>query len=157
MYQDGARDDRRWRKAIIGLDDDSTPLAARTSRRVLLRRLRQGVGVHAQKERAGDALPCPVFAYRLADGENVRLVETLVEGAAAMAAGAEGDALGRGYRSGHRLERLGRRGDEACGLRVRRVAYLGILRRTSWLGFRENRLTLNQGDGMGPTSVGLAG
>jgi hypothetical protein len=44
-------------------------------------------------DRAGDALPCPVLADGLRDGENVLLGERAIEGRAAVAAGSEADAL----------------------------------------------------------------
>ena len=51
------------------------------------------MGVLAEKERAADAGLQPVFGDRLGNGQDVRFVETALEGRAVMAAGAEGDAL----------------------------------------------------------------
>jgi hypothetical protein len=52
-------------------------------------------GVHAEEQRPGDASPGTVFGDRLGDGEDVRFVEAAIQSAAAVAAGAEGDALRR--------------------------------------------------------------
>ena len=60
-----------------------------------LRRAGEGVRVLAHEERAVDALLAAVLADGLGDGEDVGLGEGAVDGAAAMAAGAEGDALRR--------------------------------------------------------------
>ena len=57
------------------------------------RRHGEGMRVHAQKQRAVDPLLPPVKADGLRDGENVAFVEGLVECAAAMSRGSEGDAL----------------------------------------------------------------
>ena len=95
MDQDGARNDRRRRVAVIALQPRLDPVGRQHFQRAALRRLRQGMGVLAEKQRPGDALSLAVFAHGLRDGEDVRLVEAAIEGAATMAAGAEGDALGR--------------------------------------------------------------
>ena len=49
--------------------------------------------VHAEEERAANGGLQAVFGHSLGDGENVRFVETAVEGASPVTAGAEGDAL----------------------------------------------------------------
>lgn len=51
------------------------------------------MGVDPDEQRPGDADTVPVLADRLADGQDVRLIEGVVEGGAAMPRGAEGDAL----------------------------------------------------------------
>ena len=56
--------------------------------------LGEGVGVFGEEERAGGVLGCAVFDDGLGDGGDVVFVEGGVEGGAAMAGGAEGDALG---------------------------------------------------------------
>jgi hypothetical protein len=50
------------------------------------------MGVDADEERAVDAGTLAVIADRLADGEDVVLVEGIMERGAAMAGGAEGEA-----------------------------------------------------------------
>jgi hypothetical protein len=93
--QDGVRDDRRRREAAGGLEADGDAVGGEHFEGRALRRRRQRVGVHAEKERAGDSRRGAVFGDRLGDGEDVRLVEAAGERAAAVAAGAEGDALRR--------------------------------------------------------------
>ena len=66
-----------------------------------LRRSGQRVRVLAEEQRAGDRVLAAVFAHRLHDGEDVRFVEAALERAAAMAAGAERDALRRIVRVRH--------------------------------------------------------
>ena len=55
------------------------------------RRLGQRMGVDAENSGPIDARSAPLLADRLADGQDVRLVEGVVEGRAAMPRGAEGD------------------------------------------------------------------
>ncbi len=55
--------------------------------------LRQGMGVDAHEQRAVDAAAAPMVAERLADRQNVRLVEGVVKGGAAMPRGPERHAL----------------------------------------------------------------
>src|SRR5262249_14314139 len=61
----------------------------------------------AEKERAADLLLLPVVADRLRDGEDVPLVEGVVERRAAVSGGPEGDPLGRAQ--GIRAARVVRR------------------------------------------------
>src|SRR5260370_42057166 len=56
--------------------------------------LGEGVGVFGEEERAGGVLGGAVFDNGLGDGGDVVVVEGGGEGAATMAGGAEGDALG---------------------------------------------------------------
>ena len=58
------------------------------------------MGIQADKQRAVDALGLAIQANGLADGQHMRLVEAAREGAAPMAGGAEGDALGGDARVG---------------------------------------------------------
>jgi hypothetical protein len=53
------------------------------------------VGIHAQEQGTADALGLAVLAHGLGDGQDVGLVEALLQRRAAVAAGAEGHQLGR--------------------------------------------------------------
>jgi hypothetical protein len=55
--------------------------------------LGEGVGILREEQGAGDGLSAAIVDDGLADGGDVVLVEAGVERAAAMAGGAEGDAL----------------------------------------------------------------
>ena len=92
--ENGARNDRRRRVAIIGLQMRQYVVGSEHFQRRLLRRIRKSMGVLAEKQRAVDPGLRPVFRNRLSDCQYVRLVEAAVQGAAAMAAGAKGNALG---------------------------------------------------------------
>jgi hypothetical protein len=58
-----------------------------------VRRYRERVGVDAEEDGTVDPLLSAVLADRLRDGEDVRLVEGVVERRAAVAGSAEGDAF----------------------------------------------------------------
>ena len=73
--QDGVRDDRRRGVAAVRLDHHVHAVGSEHLDRRHQRRLGEGVGVHADEERAGRALARPVLADRLADGQDVILVE----------------------------------------------------------------------------------
>ena len=89
------------------------------------------MGVLGEKERAGDAGGGAVFADGLGDGEDVGVVEAVVERAAAVSAGAESDAL---------------RGDGGVGVvGVEGGDEAGDVGE----GFREGRLAWGVGDGGG--------
>ncbi len=93
VHQDGARDGRRRRKAVIGLDHRLHAIGGEHRERVALRGPRQRVGVLAEKQRTADALGAAVVADRLGDGEDVVAVEAAAQRAAAVAAGAEAHPL----------------------------------------------------------------
>ena len=106
----------RRRAAIIDLD----AVGGQHFERARERRLRQRVRVDAEEQRPVDALLAAVLADRLADREHVRFVEAAFERRAAVARGAEGDALRRQRRIGPPVV-VG--GDAAC--RRRRAAPAG--------------------------------
>ncbi|KAF5034809.1 hypothetical protein DSECCO2_592160 [anaerobic digester metagenome] len=91
--QDGVGDYGRRRIAPARLDARGHAVGGEHFQGGYKRRLGQGVGVHAEKKRPGDALPGAVVADGLRRGQDVGLVEGGVEGTAAMARSAEGDAL----------------------------------------------------------------
>src|SRR5690606_3266290 len=64
----------------------------------------EGVGVLAHEERPGDALRAAVLDDRCRDRNDVRLVERRVKGGAAVAGGAERDALLSDRRIWHQVE-----------------------------------------------------
>src|SRR6185312_9796762 len=93
ISEDRVRDYRRRRKTVLRVDHHLDAVGAKYFQRAAKRRLGQRVGVDADEQRPVDAGALPVLAQRLADGENVRLVEGVVERRAAMPRGAERDAL----------------------------------------------------------------
>ena len=130
VFEDGARDHRRRRIAVVGLIARQHAVGGEHRQRRALRRRRQRVRVLAEKERSGNALQGAVFTDRLRDGEDVRLVETAGQRAAAVAAGAEGDALRRVIavrRVGVGREQCGNVGEKVGGSRLagERVGHRG--------------------------------
>ncbi len=99
--EDRVGDDRRWRVAEAFLDAHLDRIRRKDLDSARQRRFRQGVGVHAEVEGTADPLRLPVLADGLADGENVRLVETVLQRRAAVPGGAEGDPLRRIGGIGH--------------------------------------------------------
>jgi len=93
MGQDGVRDHRGGQIAAPPLDDELDTVGRHHLHSRDKGRLGQGVGVHAQKERPVDALPQAVVTNRLADGEQMLLVEGPLTGNAAVTRGAETDPL----------------------------------------------------------------
>src|SRR5260370_39594462 len=97
--------------AVCGADLEGT----RESRR------RERMSVEPDEQRPVDALPPTILADGLTDREHMKFVETRVEGAAAMAGGAEGNTL-RGNRGVRPLAVIGgnepRNVDQRCGRRV---------------------------------------
>ena len=73
--EDGARDDRRRRDAVVALDDRLDAVGRQHLERGALGRPGQRVRVLAHVERAVDALAAPVVADGLGDGQDVRLGE----------------------------------------------------------------------------------
>ena len=80
---------------------------------------REGVGVNAEEERAVGSLAFAIEADGLRDGHDMSFIEIAVEGGAAMAGGAKGDAL-RGHRGIGRRGKIGREEpgyvDKRCGV-----------------------------------------
>ena len=95
MGDDGARDDRRRRVATIGLHVGRHTVAGQDLKCRLLRRAGQGMGIHAEKQRAAETSPGAIVDDGLGDGENMRFIETAIHGTAAMAARAERNTLSR--------------------------------------------------------------
>lgn len=96
-------------------------LAARTSRAVAKAGSGEGVSVFGEEERAGGVLRGTVFDDSLGDGGDVVVVERGGEGTAAMAGGAEGDALGGDRGIGMQSVVSGeetREIDQVCGKRM---------------------------------------
>ena len=102
VNEDGTRDDRRRRHAIVALDDRLDIFGGQNFQRGALRGRGQGVRVLAHVQRAVDAVAAAVIANGLRDGENVRLGECAVQRRAAMPAGAEADHLIRVVQIGRR-------------------------------------------------------
>jgi hypothetical protein len=76
------------------LHPDRCPGGGKHLQRTGQRRLGKGVGVHPDKKRAVDLLLGPVFNDGLADGQDVVLVETVLQRRSPVAGGAEGHLLG---------------------------------------------------------------
>ena len=118
--EDGVRDDRRRRHAVVALDDRLDAFGRQDLERRSLGRAGEGVRVLAQEERTVDPALAAVIADRLGDRQDVRLGERVIERRAPVAAGAEGDALraDRRDRAGwcNRLARApGRRSRHSAG------------------------------------------
>ena len=92
--EDGVRDHRRRREAVVALDDGRHIVGRQHLQRGALRRPRERVRVLAHVERTGDRLLMPVVADRLGDRQDVRLVERAAQGCSAVPAGPEADLLG---------------------------------------------------------------
>ncbi len=101
VRQDRVGNDGGRRVAAGGVHPDLHAVFREHLERAREGRLRQRVGVDPEEERPVDPLPLPVEADRLRDGEDVRLVERVVERRAAVPRRAECDALRR-----HRRIRL---------------------------------------------------
>ena len=110
--------DRRRRRVFVVLRDHARRRRWRPAPRARSPNAgaRQRVRVDAEEQRPVDALPLPVLADRLGDRQHVPLVEAALERRAAMAGGAEGDALRR-----HRRDRAQRRSTRrpACATSTR--------------------------------------
>ena len=91
--EDRVRDHRRRRRAVVGVDDDVDAVRAEDLDDRARGRLGERVRVAAEKQRAVDPLGLAVAADRLGDREHVRLVEGARGRGAAVAGGAEADAL----------------------------------------------------------------
>ncbi len=84
-------DGRRWRVFIPLRQHDFHAVCGQYFKRAGKRGHRQGMGVHAQEERTIDFLLGTVQADGLTDGENMPLVEGLLERRAAMSRRPEGN------------------------------------------------------------------
>ena len=93
--EDGVRDHRRRRVAVVLVDHHLDAIGREHFQRARQRRLRQRVGVDAGEQRPADAAGLAVIADRLADREDVGLVEGVVEGGPAMPRRAERHPLRR--------------------------------------------------------------
>jgi hypothetical protein len=96
MGQDGAGNNRRRRITVALVDHRLDAVGGKYFQRARQGRLRQRVGIDADEQRPGDAAAPAVIADRLADRQDMRLVEGVVEGGAAMPRGAERHPL-RGH------------------------------------------------------------
>ena len=77
-----------------GLQHDLEPVGGEDLDRTAEGGLGEGVGVLPSEERALDSLALPKLAEGLGDRENMRLVEVVLEGRAAMSGGSEADPVG---------------------------------------------------------------
>jgi len=80
VSEDGVGDDRRRRVAQALLDHDVLLITCEHLDGARKRRLGQGVRVHANEQRAGDALCLAELADRLRDSQDVALVKAASEG-----------------------------------------------------------------------------
>ena len=101
VHQDGLADCRRRGELTASRDHGLHAIGCQHFNRTFQRRLRQRMGIGADKQRAADALGRPVITDRLADRQHMGLVEAVSQGAAAMPGGAECHAL-----AGHAQVRL---------------------------------------------------
>ncbi len=101
--QDRVRHRRRGRELAAAGEHRLHTVRRQHFQRTLQRRLRQGMGVRTDEQRAVDALALAVFADRLADRQDVPFVEAALERTAAMTGRAERHPL---------------RGDRRIGLQV---------------------------------------
>ena len=95
VNNDGARNHRRRRHAVIFLNDGFHAVGREHFERGALCGRGKPVRVLAHLQRAADVLAPAVIANGLRDGENMRLGERAVRRRAAMSAGAEADQLVR--------------------------------------------------------------
>jgi hypothetical protein len=79
MDEDGVRDGRRRREASVPIDHRLHLVGGQNLERGPESRLGHRVGVPADEERALDPLRAAVEADRLADGQDMRLVEALLQ------------------------------------------------------------------------------
>ena len=98
--EDGVRDHRRRRVAVVLVDHHLDAVRREHFQRARQRRLRQRMGVDPDEQRPVDAAGLAMIADRLADREDMVLVEGVVERGAAMPGGAERNPLRRYGRVG---------------------------------------------------------
>jgi len=75
VREDGVRDDRRRRVAVLAIDQGLHAIGAEHLQCRAQRGLRERMRVPADVERPGDCLTLAVIADRLGDREHVELVE----------------------------------------------------------------------------------
>ena len=100
VAQDGVRDHRRRRIAVVLVDHHLDAVGGEHLERARQRRLGQRMGVDADEQRPVDAGLVPMVADRLADRQDMRLVEGVIERRAAMPGSAERHPLRRHRRIG---------------------------------------------------------
>ena len=96
--QDRVRNDGRRRVAVALVDHHIDVVGGKYLERACQGGFGQRVRVDADEQRAGDAASAPVMTDRLADRQDMRLIEGVVEGGAAMTRRAERHALRRDRR-----------------------------------------------------------
>ncbi len=94
VHQDGLADRRRRGELTAGGDHGLHAIGRQHFQGAVQRRLRQGMGIGPDKQRAADALGYPVITDRLADGQHMPAIEAALQGTAAMPGRAERDTLG---------------------------------------------------------------
>ncbi|MDT4834486.1 hypothetical protein FQZ97_681240 [compost metagenome] len=104
VHQNGVGDRRCRGELAAGGHHGLHAIGGQHFERRVQRRLRQGMTVGADKQRASDAPGVAVIADRLADGEHVPLVEAGCQRTAAMPRGAEGHTLRGHTRIGLQIE-----------------------------------------------------
>lgn len=92
--KDGMGNHRGWRIAKAVLDEHRHVVRGKDFDGAGKGRFGQGVRVHAEEEGTVGVLRLPVLADRLADGKDMRLVETVPERRPPVARGSEGRQLG---------------------------------------------------------------
>ena len=98
--QDRMRNRRRRRIAVVLVDHHLDVVCREHFERARQRRLGQRMGVDPDKQRTGKTGALPMIAQRLADRDDMRLVERMVERGAAMPGCAERNPLRRHRRIG---------------------------------------------------------
>ena len=93
VREDGVREHRGGRVAVSVVDHDGHAVGREHLERAGERRLREGVGVDAEKQGSVDSPLATMGADRLGDGQDVGLVEGAIERGAAMARRPERHAL----------------------------------------------------------------
>jgi hypothetical protein len=104
MRQDGVGDHRRRCEASVAGDSDLDAVGRQYFESAAMSRLGQCVRVAPEIEGPIDALLAAVVADGLADGQNMSLVEGMIQRGAAVARGTEDDLMGRLLRIG--LQRI---------------------------------------------------
>ena len=89
------RNDRRWRVAVVLVDHHIDAVGGENLNRACQSGFGQSVCVDADIQRTGDAGPASVTADRLADRQDVRFIEGVIERGPAMTRRAERNALRR--------------------------------------------------------------
>src|SRR5690242_1640113 len=93
VRQDRMRDGRRWRVAVGSINCTLDTVPGEHFEGRLKGRVGKRVRVLADIKRTGDLLRCPVFTYRLRDGQDMRLIESAAKRRPSVTARAEANAL----------------------------------------------------------------